>query len=423
MSTTEPSSLPEPSFLSDEAAYPLDAIVRDPAQRADPHPLYHQIRASDPISSFPDWGHYLLTRWDDCERVLRDTRFSSDLSKRELPPGVAIKEGGLLDTAGNPDFKTLLFLDPPDHTRIRGLVSKAFTPRTVERLRPHIAEITNDILDRAADEGSLDIVHDLGFQVPITVICELMGVPLEDREQFGPWSSAASRVLDAETLTEAELNDALMGVMYLVNYFNQLFDDRRVHPGDDLVSALLAAEEAGDTLSDVELRSIVLLLFVAGHETTTNLIGNGMWALLQHPDQLQRLREDPTLIGGAVEELLRYDGPVHLTGRVATEDLEIADGVIARKGEGVTLLLAAANRDPARFDDPDRLDIARADPRHLTFSHGIHYCLGAALARVEGQTAISSLVTRFDTIEALEQPTYRDHFVLRGLNSLRVAVS
>ena len=224
-------------------------------------------------------------------------------------------------------------------------------------------------------------------------------------------------------MTEAELGDALMGVMHLVNYFNQLFDDRREHPGDDLVSGLLAAEESGDKLSDVELRSIVLLLFVAGHETTTNLIGNGMKALLQHPDQLQRLRDDPTLIGGAVEELLRYDGPVHLTGRIATEDLEIADGVIARKGEGVTLLLAAANRDPARFDDPDRLDIDRPDPRHLTFSHGIHYCLGAALARVEGQTAIGSLVSRFDSIELLEEPTYRDHFVLRGLNSLRVSVS
>jgi cytochrome P450 len=411
------------SFQPGDTEYPLDAIIRDPARRADPHPLYHQIRADEPIAAFPEFGNYLLTRWADCERVLRDTRFSSDMSKRILPPGVEVSPGGLLDTAGNPDFKTLLFLDPPDHTRIRGLVSKAFTPRTVERLRPHITEITDEILDRAQEEGSLDIVHDLGYQVPITVICELMGVPLDDREQFGPWSSAASRILDAETLTEAEIGEALMGVMHLVNYFNQLFDDRRVHPGDDLVSALLAAEESGDKLSDIELRSIVLLLFVAGHETTTNLIGNGMWALLQHPDQLQRLRDDPTLIGGAVEELLRYDGPVHLTGRVATEDLEIADGVIARKGEGVTLLLAAANRDPVRFEDPDRLDIARPDPRHLTFSHGIHYCLGAALARVEGQTAIQSLVTRFDHIEVTEQPTYRDHFVLRGLNSLRVAVS
>ncbi len=211
--------------------------------------------------------------------------------------------------------------------------------------------------------------------------------------------------------------------MNLLNYFNFLFEERRAAPRDDLVSALLAAEEAGDTLSEVELRSIVLLLFVAGFETTMNLIGNGTWALLRNPDQLQQLRDRPELIGSCVEELLRFDGPVHLTGRIASEDLEIGDGVTVRKGEQVTTLVSAANRDPARFDRPDELDIDRPDTRHLTFSHGIHYCLGAALARVEGQAAIGSLVSRFERIEPLETPTYRDHFVLRGLNSLRVAVA
>jgi len=402
---------------------PLDLIVRDPVRRNDPHPLYHQIREEHPIMAFPDQGQYLLTRWEDCERVLRDPRFSADLTNRVLPEGADPVEAGLIESAGNPEFRTLLFLDPPDHTRIRGLVSKAFTPRTVERLRPHIAEITNEILDEAADAGRLDVVNTLGYRVPATVICELMGVPVADRDQFGPWAADASRVLDAEILTTDELNLSLFGVMNLLNYFNFLFDERRAEPRDDLVSALLAAEESGDKLSDVELRSIVLLLFVAGFETTMNLIGNGTWALLRHPDQLQRLRAQPELIGPCIEELLRYDGPVHLTGRIATEELELADGVVVRPGESVTTLLAAANRDPARFADPDRLDIDRSDPRHLTFSHGIHYCLGAALARVEGQTAIGALVSRFDRIEPLEEPSYRDHFVLRGLNSLEVAVS
>jgi cytochrome P450 len=402
---------------------PLDEIIRDPARRDDPWTLYREIREEHPIYAFPEWGSFLLTRWDDCERVLRDPKFSSDMSRRILPEGVEPMDGGLMDTAGNPDFKTLLFLDPPDHTRIRGLVSKAFTPRTVEQLRPHIQEITDAVLDEAAECGELDVVNTLGYRVPSTVICELMGVPLADRDQFGPWAADASRVLDAETLSEAELERSLFGVMNLLNYFNFLFEERRAAPGDDLVSALLAAEEAGDTLSDVELRSIVLLLFVAGFETTMNLIGNGTWALLRNPDQLRQLREDPSLIGQCTEELLRFDGPVHLTGRVASEDLEIGDGVLVRKGEQVTTLVSAANRDPARFDHPDELDITRPDPRHLTFSHGIHYCLGAALARVEGQTAIGSLVSRFESIEPLEAPTYRDHFVLRGLNSLRVAVS
>jgi cytochrome P450 len=214
----------------------------------------------------------------------------------------------------------------------------------------------------------------------------------------------------------------MLAMMQLLNYLNQLFDERRAHPGDDLISGLIAAEEQGDRLSEEELRSIVLLLFVAGHETTMNLIGNGTWALLGHPDQLGRLRDDPSLIGSCVEELLRFDGPVHLTGRVATCDLEVAGRTIPH-GQAVVTLLAAANRDPAQYDEPDRLDIGRADNRHLTFSHGIHYCLGAALARAEGQVAIGSLVRRFPKIEATETPTYREHFVLRGLDSLQVSVA
>lgn len=401
---------------------PLDEVIRDPARRADPHPTYHRLRAESPVLSDPSQGLHLLTRFADAERVLRDPRFSSNVSRRRLPPGAEAPEVSLVDLVADPELRNLLFLDPPDHTRLRGLVSKAFTPRTVERLRPHITEITDTVLDRAAGTGRLDVVGELGTEVPVTVICELMGVPLADRHLFRPWSERASRLLDATSLDAGELADAASGAMALGEYFDALFAERRARPGDDLVSQLLAVEEAGDVLTDIEVRSLVLLLFIAGHETTVNLIGNGTWALLRNPEQLARLRTDPDLIGPAIEELLRYDGPVHLTGRVATDELELAPGVVAREGEFVTVLLAAANRDPDQFRDPDRLDIGRADNRHLAFGHGIHYCLGAALARVEGQTAIGRLVRRFPHLEAAEIPTYRDHFVLRGLRSLHVTV-
>ena len=398
----------------------LTDLFNDPDFRYNPHPYYRELRERHPIREYPELGEYLLTRWDDCERVLRDPKFSSNQEHRVWPAGTE-SSSRLAQSAGAADVKTLLFLDPPDHTRIRGLVSKAFTPRTVEELRPHTTEICDQVLDEAADRGTLEIVGDLGYQVPVTVICELLGVPLEDRHMFGPLSSDASRLLDGDSLSDEQFNLGLVAVMQLLGYLNDLFDERRARPGDDLISALLAVEEQGDRLDDVELRSIVLLLFIAGHETTMNLIGNGMWALLQHPDQLRLLRNDPSLIGSAVEEMLRFDGPVHLTGRVATEDLEVGE-IVVRKGEQAITLLAAANRDPARFPDPERFDITREDNRHLTFSHGIHYCLGAALARVEGQVAIGSLVERFAEIEPLETPHYRDHFILRGLSSLNVSV-
>lgn len=396
-----------------------EPVLDNPAIRADPHPLYHRIRELPP-TYMPNENGWIFTRWDDCEQVLRDVRFSSNPAHRDVATPIAERSLREQFELGG-EFRTLLFLDPPDHTRIRGLVSKAFTPRTVERLRPHIAEITNGILDEAAAVGHLDVVGQLGYLLPVTVICELLGVPVSDREMFGPWSSDISRLLDNSD-DEAVLQRGMVAFMGLMNYLNGLIDERRAHPGDDLLSGLLAAEEAGDRLDETELRSIVILLFIAGHETTMNLIGNGTWALLEHPDQLARLRDDPTLIGSTIEELLRYDGPVHVTGRIATTDLAVGD-LIVRKGQQVITLLAAANRDPDRFDDPDRLDIGRPDNRHLTFSHGIHYCLGAALARVEGQVAISSLLNRFASIEPTEAPTYRDHFVLRGLNSLHVDIA
>ncbi len=382
----------------------------------DPWPTYDRMRAEAPIWQNSD-GITLLTRFADCEAVLRDVRFSA--SKDHADPPRVLAEGdprSLMDG----DAAPLIFLDPPDHTRLRKLVSKAFTPRTIERLRPRVQELVDGILDRAADEGGLDVVAELGYELPVIVICELLGVPLDDRPQFAGWSSDAARLLD-DDLSPEVLNDGVAAAINFAVYFDGLFAARRRAPGDDLVSGLLAAEEQGVHLTEDELRSIVVLLFVAGHETTMNLIGNGAYALLRAPDQQVRWRDDPSLDGPAVEELLRFDGPVHLTGRIPTEDVEI-NGHRFRRGKPVVTLVSAANRDPARFGEPSQLDVGRADNHQLTFSQGIHYCLGAALARLEGQVAVGSLIRRFPDIELAAEPSYRDHFVLRGLKELRVSV-
>ena len=377
----------------------------------DPHPYYHQMRAETPIKALPEWDEFVLTRWEDCERVLRDPTMSSDPDNRRL-------QADFLDFGDLERPGSMLTTDPPDHTRLRKLVSKAFTPRTVEQLRPHVAELIDGMLAEA-DPAGFDLIQTVGFPLPVTVICELLGIPAEDRHLFGPWSSDASRMLDGN-LDDATIQRGLLAFMSLVNYLNGIFEERRANPRDDLLTALLAAEEAGDKLSEEELRSTVVLLFVAGHETTTNLIGNGTVALLRQRHEWDRLIEDPSLAPGAVEEVLRYDGPVHLTGRTATQPTQIGD-VLVEPGQGVITLLAAANRDPERFPDPDRLDITRPDNHHLTFSHGIHYCLGAALARLEGQEVFKALTQRYPTLELAEEPVHREHFVLRGYQAVHVA--
>lgn len=392
--------------------------LESPEVRANPYGAYRQIRERAPIlRSAVDHDTYILTRFADCEAVLRDPRWSSNPAHRPVPDGPMDVRTSMSLTGAN----VLLFIDPPDHTRLRKLVSKAFTPRTVERLRPRVQEIVDEILEDAAGRGELDVVGELGYLVPVKVICELLGVPTEDVDQFGPWSSDASRLLDG-VLDEETTTRGLMGSMQIIQYLNELIEDRRAHPSDDLLSALIAAEEQGDRLTEDELRTTVLLLFVAGHETTMNLIGNGMYALLRHRDQFDRLRADPSLIVSAVDELLRFDGPVHVTMRIATTELDVG-GQRFEPGDQAVTLISAANRDPARFTDPDTLDIGRMDSHHLAFSHGIHYCLGAALARLEGQVAIGSLVQRFPDMQIVTDPVeYREHFVLRGLKELRVSL-
>lgn len=382
-----------------------------PEEWPDPHPHYHRMRSATPILSIPEWDEYVFTRFEDCERILRDPSMSSDPANRRMElPFLEFGEG--MDRP-----RSMLMMDAPDHTRLRKLVSKAFTPRTMERLRTHVAELAEGMLDDV-DPAGFDLISAVGFPLPVTVICELLGIPAEDRHLFGPWSSDASRMLDAD-LDDATIQRGVMAFMQLVNYLNGIFEERRAAPRDDLLSALLAAEEAGDRLSEEELRATVVLLFVAGHETTMNLIGNGTVALLRQRDQWDRLVADPSLAPGAVEEVLRFDGPVHLTARTATVPCQVGD-VTVEPGQGLVTLLAAANRDPARFPDPDRLDITRADNHHLTFSQGVHYCLGAALARLEGQEVFKALVQRFPTLELAEEPVHRDHFVLRGYKAVDV---
>jgi cytochrome P450 len=317
----------------------------------------------------------------------------------------------------------MLDRDPPDHTRLRGLVSKAFTPKALESLRPHIQQIVDDLLAHAGGKGKMDLIEEFAYPLPVRVICEMLGVPVKDHERFKAWGLDIARGLDAIMLPpDSEVGRRSMaGRHALAGYFRELIAERRAAPQDDMLSALIAAEEAGDKLNEEELLATCILLLVAGHETTVNLIGNGTLALLRHPDQLQKLRENPGLIGTAVEELLRYDGPVQRTARIPSGDVTIGGQTIG-KGEMVMPFLGAADRDPAQFPDPDRLDITRTDNRHIAFGMGIHFCLGAPLARMEGQIAINTLVQRLPKLAlATDRPAFRQSLTLRGLQTLPVS--
>jgi cytochrome P450 len=408
--------------MTEAATEPVTFNPLDPAFRIDPYPAYTRLREEAPVlemAGLPG-GAWVFSRYADCLALLRDPRASSDPRnsanfQNALQQGM-FDEGLMLDQT--PSF---LFLDPPDHTRLRGLVSKAFTPRVVEGLRPRIQQLVDGLLDRAIERGSLELIEDLAYPLPVNVICEMLGVPPEDHVTFRDWSREAARSLDPVEVLPPEIAAQRQRTFELFQgYFRELIAQRRQAPRDDLLSALIAAEEAGDTLTEEELLSICILLLVAGHETTVNLIGNGTLALLRHPDQLALLRDDPSLTRGAVEEVLRYDPPVQFTGRIAKEEIEIA-GVTVRPGQQTILLLAAANRDSEQFEDAQRFDITRKETQHLAFSFGIHYCLGAPLARLEGEIALGTLVRRLCGLELLtDPPEYKENIVLRGLAALPV---
>jgi pimeloyl-[acyl-carrier protein] synthase len=390
-----------------------------PEVHEDPYPLYHQLRAADPVHRSP-LGFWVLTRHADVLAVLRDPRMSRDprrSERMELLRSSAEVDELLSSEEAAP---SMLFVDPPDHTRLRALVNKAFTPGAVERLRPRVEAIVTELLDRVAGAGRMDVVEDLAYPLPVTVICELFGVPESDRDRFRAWSRELVRLLDPLVAADS-LERALRARLALRGYLGELIAERRANPAGDLLTALIAAEDQGRQLSAPELVSMCVLLLVAGHETTVNLIANGTLALLRHAEARASLQADATLPGSAVEELLRYDSPVQFTSRHALDDLEIG-GRRVRAGETVIAVLGAANRDPAQFPDPDLLDLARAPNRHIAFGGGIHFCLGAPLARVEARIAIGALLARLPGLAlGPEAPVRRDTVTLRGLASLPVS--
>jgi pimeloyl-[acyl-carrier protein] synthase len=376
--------------------------------REDPYSLYRYLHAAAPVQWSDVLDAWTLARYADVVESLTDARFSADRT-----PEVAQQDYGFA--------KSMLVSDAPDHTRLRALVQKAFTPRMVEQLRPRIGSIVRELIDRIATRGGqFDIITDLAYPLPVVVIAELLGVPPEDRETFRDWSAALAASLDPLVSEDAAVR-ATQARDALHAYLRGIIAERRRAPRSDLISALIAVEERGEILSEPELVVMCTLLLIAGHETTVNLIGNGMLALIQHPEKYAQLRESPGLIVSAVEELLRFDSPVQLTARIASEPLTIG-GKHIEAGQWVLPLLGAANRDPQQFTEPEQLDLTRNPNPHVGFGRGIHFCLGAPLARLEGQVAIGALVQRFRTLELAGTPIRRDQITLRGLKSLPVAV-
>jgi cytochrome P450 len=409
------------------SALSLDMLF-DPGHRADPYPAYRRWRETAPVSQ-PYPGLFVLTRYADCAAVLRDPRFGHAEPGQPVPffqPAQDMPaQGGeapLTGPGGRP-VRSFLVLNPPDHTRLRKLVSKAFTPRMVARLAPRIEEITAGLLDAAQAAGDpVDLIGALAAPLPVIVISELLDVPLDDRDRFTGWSHDMARGLDPDFLLPPGIRERQVRARSeFAGYFRDLAAARRRSPGDDLLSALVRVHDRDDVLTEGELLATCTQLHVAGHETTVNLIGNGTLALLRHPGQLARLRSEPGLIGPAVEELLRYDSPVQLTARSALEDAEIG-GEPAPRGSVALALLGAANRDPEAYDSPDRLDIGRQPSRHLAFGQGIHFCLGAPLARLEAQIAFRALTGRFPGLRLAGEPEWKDNAVLRGLSRLPVAL-
>ena len=352
--------------------------------RANPYPALARLREVDPTNETP-FGFWRLTRYEDVVRLLR-----------EVPTGVRLADGSLPGRVATPraaDF--MLQRDAPDHTRLRKLVSKAFTPRAIESWRPRAQTIVDGLLDRVLDRGEMDVIADLALPVPATLICEMLGVPIEDRDRFTVWTADATHGLASEISPPDVRERAWAASEALADDFQALIVKRRARPSDDLLTGLIRAEEAGDRLSTQELLSQCIGLLIAGFETTIGLIGNGIAALIRSPTELEKLRQRPELISGAVEECLRYDGPIVLTVRVLRDDTRFGRRTIPKDAQ-VWAMLAAANRDPARFPDPDRLDIERDPNPHVAFGGGLHLCLGAHLARLEAQVAISTLVRRLE---------------------------
>lgn len=385
-----------------------------PEFRTNPYPFYAALRATDPIHwvSSIDQEGWFVTSYKEAFSILKDGRFE----KRMRIPETSEAYGPLAHIQKN----MMLFQNPPDHTRLRMLVSKAFTPHMIQELYPYIEETVNELLDAVQPTGKVELISEFAFPLPVIVITKMLGIPVDEREQFREWANVLIRTIDLSR-TEESLDQGGEVAKKLIGYFHSLIEQRRRHPQNDVMSQLIQAEEQGDRLNEDELVAMCILLLIAGHETTMNLIGNGMLSLLQHPQQCEKLRDNPTLISTAIEEILRYESPTQMTVRFATEDVEIG-GKVIRKGQQVYILLGAANRDPAAFSNPDQLDITRTPNHHLAFGTGIHFCLGAPLARLEADIAIRTLLRRIPTLQLdTKTPQWRGLIGFRGLHTLPIS--
>jgi cytochrome P450 len=384
---------------------------------ADPFPTYHRLQEEDPVHWSSILNGWLLTRYSDVMAVLRDPDMSAD---RITPFTSSVPE------EMPPLYRLLslwpIFTDPPKHTRLRNLFNKAFTQSAIERLRVHIQSVVNDLIGATQDSGEMDIIRDLAYPLPAIVIAEMIGVPKQDIGKVKNWSSLLAAFLTSANRTPDKYASAQNSILEAAEYLRTIVAEHREHPREDIMSGLIAAEERGDFLSEDELVATSMLLLFAGHETTTNLIGNGILALLRNQEQLHILKHDPSLIQTAVEELLRYDGPVQAMRRIAMKDVEI-DGRQIKRGQSVFMAINAANRDPRHFSEPDRLDIRRKENRHVAFGFGIHFCIGASLARLEGQIAINTLLQHARDLKLrTESVEWIESFSFHALQSLPVSL-
>ena len=408
-----------------EQAKPIQFNPFSAGFRANPYPIYDYLRAKNSIFRSLAGGNWVVTRYEDVKIILREHRvYSDDKPKIIQEKSQYLKNRGKnLDALADASNKFLFYMDPPDHTRLRRLMSKAFSPIVIERMRPQIQTIVDECLDKALSRGELDVISELAGPLPVKVIARMLGVPSSDaQEQLHQWSQILSRILDS--LISLEEYEALdKAILEFQQYFRQLISQRAKDPQDDLISYLIAARDESEKLSEEEVLSTCILLFMTGEETTVNTIGNGILALLHHPEQMEKLKQEPNIIQTAVEEMLRYDSPVQITVRIASDNLEINNHTI-QKGEKMLICLGAANRDPVKFSNPDLFNILRHENHHLAFGDGIHYCLGATLARTQAEIAINSLVQKLPNLKlASDKLEWRKNIALRGLKALPVIFS
>ena len=402
-------SMPETLSLSN---------LHNPEIRANPYPFYTQLRSQDPVHWDEALGFWVLTRYADIASVYADARFSRAQGLRRGFERLPEAEQRIAEPVYHSFSKTMFYSDPPYHTRLRGLVNNAFTPNAVEQMRPYVQRMVDSLLDAVQTQGEMDAIHDLAHPLPILVISQMLGLPAEERGRFKQWSDDLFAILGSVPHAPESMERASQSLAELTDYLTTLSHSRRQQPQNDLISALVGVVEEGERLTQEELIANVTILLSAGHETTSNLIGNGLLALLRNPEQMQKLRGHPKLVSSAVEEMMRYDNPVQIAYRSAAADVEIG-GKYMRKGQLVNSVLAAGNRDPERFSEPDRFDISRAEGRHLGFGLGIHFCIGAPLVRLEAQIAFNTILHRFPELHlATENLEWQEHPIFRGVKSL-----